>query len=168
MNYFELFEIPVALHVDLAQLKQQFYLLSRKYHPDFYTRENDAAQADSLEMSSQVNKAYKVFQNQQATIQYVLQQKELLEEEEKYQLPADFLMEMLELNEQLAEAKMDNDRKSIDEVTKKIATAEAAIYAPVKTIVEGYKDGHTTNEDLLKVKGYYFKKKYLERILAAM
>ena len=168
MNYFELFEIPVALHVDLAQLKQQFYLLSRKYHPDFYTRENEAAQANTLQMASQVNEAYKVFQNQQATIQYVLQQKELLEEEEKYQLPTDFLMEMLELNEQLAEAKMDNDSKSIDEVTKKIAATEAAIYAPVKTIVEGYKDGYTTNEDLLKVKGYYFKKKYLERILAAM
>lgn len=168
MNYFELYDIPVSFKPDQQQLKQKFYELSRKYHPDFFTQENEFEQGEALEMSSLVNKAYKTFQNKDLTIKYVLQLKGLLEEEEKYPLPSDFLMEMMELNEQLTDAKMEEDPAKVSELKKEIDNQEAEIYAPVKAIVEGYEEGTTTTEDLLKVKEYYFKKKYLNRILAAM
>src|SRR5919199_5414174 len=113
MNYFELYDIPVSFLPDQKQLKQKFYELSRKYHPDFYTQENEFEQSEALELSSQVNKAYKTFQNRDETIKYVLQLKGLLEEEEKYNLPADFLMEMMDLNEQMMEAKMEDDSAAI-------------------------------------------------------
>jgi molecular chaperone HscB len=58
MNYFELYEMPISLLPDQQQVKQKFYELSRKYHPDFYTRENDNEQAEALEISSQVNRAF--------------------------------------------------------------------------------------------------------------
>jgi molecular chaperone HscB len=91
MNYFELYEMPISLLPDQQQVKQKFYELSRKYHPDFYTRENDNEQAEALEISSQVNRAFKVFSNKDETIKYVLQLKGLLEEEEKFNLPPTFL-----------------------------------------------------------------------------
>ncbi len=75
MNYFELFNIPVSLQPNQQELKQKFYELSRKYHPDFYTKETDFEQAEALEKSSLVNKAYKTFLNTDETIKYVLQQK---------------------------------------------------------------------------------------------
>jgi molecular chaperone HscB len=168
MNYFELFEIPVSLTPDKGLLKQKFYALSRKYHPDFFTQETENEQADALEMSSQVNKAFKVFQNQGEMIKYVLQLKGLLEEEEKYNLPPEFLMEMLDLNEQMMEAKMDTDGDAAQKLKTAVAGVEAELYEPVKPIVEGYEEGKTTTEQLLKVKEYYYKKKYLDRILATM
>jgi molecular chaperone HscB len=168
MNHFELFEIPVTLQPDLEQVKQNFYALSRKYHPDFFTRENEFEQAEALEKSSQLNKAFKVFQNKDETIKYVLQLKGLLEEEEKYNLPPDFLMEMMDLNEQMMEAKMDGDAGSTERVKKALADLESEIYEPVRPIVEGYEDDKTSTADLLKVKEYYYKKKYLDRILATM
>lgn len=168
MNYFELFEIPVSLKVDATKLKQQFFILSRKYHPDFFTQENENDQAEALDKSSMVNKAFKVFQHQNETIKYVLHLKGLLEEEEKYQLPPDFLMEMMELNEQLSDAKMEDDKASLEKIKVNLAAAEEEIYAPVKSIIENEEDGTLTTEELLKVKEYYFKKKYLERILAAI
>ncbi|WP_083934968.1 Fe-S protein assembly co-chaperone HscB [Segetibacter koreensis] len=168
MNYFELYNLPVSFIPDMQQVKQKFYELSRKYHPDFYTNENEFEQADSLEISSEINKAYKVFQNKDETIKYVLQLKELLEDEEKYQLSSDFLMEMMELNELLTESKMGEDPAAIAAIKKIIENQQKDIYAPVKDIVEGYEEGKTTNKELLKVKEYYFKKKYLNRILAAM
>jgi molecular chaperone HscB len=168
MNYFELFEIPVSLHPDIAQLKQKFYALSRKYHPDFYTQETEAEQAEALETSSMVNKAFKIFQNRDETIKYVLQLKGLLEEEEKYTLPPDFLMDMLDLNEQMMDAKMEDDASAMDKLKKLIADTEAEIYAPVQQIVEGYEHGKTSEAELLKVKEYYYKKKYLSRILATI
>jgi molecular chaperone HscB len=168
MNYFELYGIPVSFIKERQQLKQKFYELSRQYHPDFFTQENDFEQGEALEISSQVNKAYKTFQNIDETIKYVLQLKGMLEEEEKYQLPPDFLMEMMELNEQLTDAKMEEDPTKLSELKRTIEKEEEEIYRPVKSIVEGYEEGKTATQDLLKVKEYYFKKKYLNRILAAM
>jgi molecular chaperone HscB len=87
MNYFELFELPVTLKVNTAILSRKFFELSKKYHPDYFINEEGQAQAEALEKSAQLNKAWKTFQNPDETIKYVLQLKGLLEEEEKYELP---------------------------------------------------------------------------------
>ena len=160
--------MPASLQPDEKRVKQKFYELSRKYHPDFYTNESEAEQAQALELSSLVNKAYKTFQNKDAIIQYVLKEKGLLVEEEKYELPPAFLMEMLELNEQLMDAKMEGDEVLMTAIHQQIKNGETEIYEPVKKIIEHYKEGVTTEEELLQVKAYYYKKKYLSRILAGM
>ena len=153
---------------DRQQVKQKFYELSRRYHPDFYTNAGNEEQAEVLEKSSLVNKAFKVLQNGDETIKYVLQLHGLLEEEEKYKLPPQFLMEMLELNEQIADAKMEADETALQQIQTTIHDIQSDLYQPVQQIVEGYQEGVTTKEELLQVKDYYYKKKYLTRILAGM
>jgi len=162
MNYFELFEIPVQLKVDKNSISQKFYELSRKHHPDYFVNEREAVQAEALERSSQLNKAFKTLQSTDETIKYVLQWKGLLEEEEKYQLPPGFLMEVLEINEQLMDA--ENGSGLQPDLQPKIEDLQSEIYEPVKEIVEHYREGATTEEELLQVKEYYYKKKYLDRI----
>lgn len=160
MNYFELFDIPVQLKVDKSFLSAKFFELSKKYHPDYFVNSDDEAQAEALEKSALLNKAWKTFQNSDETIKYVLQLKGLLEEEEKYELPADFLMEVMEINEQL----MDIESAPADQLESRINELKAEIYEPVKQIVEGYQEGVTMDKELLEVKSYYYKKKYLDRI----
>jgi molecular chaperone HscB len=154
MNYFELFELPVSLNVDKSILPKKYFELQKKYHPDFFSQASEEEQSEVLEKSSDINKAFKTLQNTDATIKYVLQLKGLLEEDEKYQLPPAFLMEMMELNEELNENSF-NAIKAIED----------DIYSEVKPIIELYNDAATNTTDLLKVKEYYFKKKYLKRIL---
>lgn len=161
MNYFELFGMPVSLKIDKKYLQDKYFELQKKYHPDFFSNEGEQEQAEVLETSSMINKAYKSFQNDDETIKYVLQLKELLEEEEKYQLPPEFLIEMLELNEGL----MDVDDSSLEETETKISQLEKKLYDDVQNIIEYFNDDRTTNEQLLQVKEYYYKKKYLNRIL---
>lgn len=156
MNYFELFEIPVSLRVDKDLLAKKYVALQKKYHPDFYTQESEYEKEEALEKSSQINKALKTLRNPDETIKYVLQLKGLLQEEEKYQLPPDFLMEVMELNEDLDSS----SRAQVEDL-------EAEIFLPVKPIIEDFSDA-TTTEALLKVKEYYYKKKYLQRILDRM
>jgi molecular chaperone HscB len=165
MNYFELYELPVTLKPDAALVKKKFYELSRRYHPDFFTNASDEEQANVLEKSSMVNRAYKVFLNEDETIKYVLQLKNLIEEEEKYNLEPDFLMEVMDINEQLMDAETgDNDEAlSNSEAQTKILLYN--IYEEVKPIVENYQEGITTDTEMLQVKDYYYKKKYLQRIL---
>lgn len=168
MNYFDLYGLPFSLSPDIHFVKRKFYELSRKYHPDFYMNASEEEQAHILDKSSQVNRAFKIFSNRDETIKYALQQKGLLEEEEKYQLPPDFLMEMMELNEQLMDAKMEDDETAFENIRQQIGRIEAGIYEPVSKIIEQYEEGSTTQEELLQVKDYYYKKKYLQRILEGM
>jgi molecular chaperone HscB len=190
MNYFELFDIPVQLKVDKAVLYPKFIALSRQYHPDYFVNDGQQKLAESLEVSATLNKAWKTFQDPDATIKYVLQSKGLLEEEEKYVLPADFLMEVLELNESIMElddrwpmmdggpSKIPAHRVETDTDQSEIIGKQSAIshlssiinnlqtetYEGVKEIVENYKEGVTSEEELLRVKEYYYKKKYLDRM----
>jgi len=162
MNYFEIFGLPVQLKVDKTDLPKKFFELSRKFHPDFYANTTPSEQQQALEITANLNKAFKTFQNPDETIKYVLQLKGLLEEEEKYQLPPDFLMEVLEINEQLMDAGDIGETRLNLQLT--IENLQSTIYAPVKEIIEHYQDGVTTEKELLQVKEYYYKKKYLNRI----
>lgn len=165
MNHFELYDLPITLSPDQDLLKKKFYELSRTFHPDFYSRASEEEQAEALERSSQVNQAYKIFRDPDATIKYVLQLKGLLEEEEKYQLSPDFLMEMLDLNEQAMEVSGPEDKQQLEQ---QIANIKQEIYEPVEKIVAGYQEGITSKEELLQVKEYYYRKKYLNRILEGL
>mgnify|MGYP001770820643 CR=1 FL=1 len=155
MNYFELFEIPVHLKVDADELSEKFFMLSRRYHPDYFINAPYEKQAEALEISAQLNKAFKTFKNEDEL-------KGLLEDEEKYQLPQDFLMEVLEINEQLMDAEDDPElRKNLQDT---IDNLQLQIYEPVKKNIENYQEGVTSEEELLQVKEYYYKKKYLDRL----
>ena len=164
MNYFELFEIPIQLQVDAKQLSGKFLQLSRRYHPDFYTQDTPDAQEDALQKSALLNKAWNVFQQPDQTIAYVLNLKGLLEEQEKFQLDPDFLMEMMDINEAIAE----NDPARQTSLNERLQELQQEIYAHVKKIIEDYQEGATTEAELLKVKAYYFQKKYLDRIFSSL
>src|SRR5437868_2117865 len=154
MNYFELFDIPVSVRVDQTKLAQKYFELQKKFHPDFFAQSTEAEQAEALENSSAANKALKIFKNEDATIKYVLQLKGLLEEEEKYQLPPEFLMEMMDLNEDLSE-----------DSALQIQTLENQLHSEVAPIINFYHDASITYAELMQLKEYYYKKKYLQRIL---
>ena len=154
MNYFELFEIPVSLQVDPALLSKQYVALQKKYHPDFFTQSGEDEQAEALHFSSELNKGLKILRNPDETIKYVLQLKGILTDDEKYRLPPDFLMEMMELNESLEEGSAAG-----------IEAIQNELYEAVAPIITGFDNTKTTETELLQLKEYYFKKKYLQRIL---
>ena len=162
MNYFEIFGFPIQLKVDKTDLPKRFFELSRKFHPDFYANSTPSEKEKALEITANLNKAFKTFQNEDDTIKYTLQLKGLLEEEEKYQLPPDFLMEVLEINEKVMDAEDDPNLKL--HLQSAIDNLQTDIHEPVKEIIEHYQDGVTTEKELLQVKEYYYKKKYLTRI----
>jgi molecular chaperone HscB len=162
MNFFEIFGLTIQLKVDKTSLPKKYFELSKQFHPDFFSNATPAEQQCALEISASLNKAFKTFQNPDETIKYVLQLKNLLQEEEKYVLPKDFLMEVLEINEQLMDATDNPELKS--NLQSALDNLQSEIYAPVKQIVEHYQEDLTSEKELLQVKEYYYKKKYLQRI----
>ncbi|MEP6947999.1 MAG: Fe-S protein assembly co-chaperone HscB [Ginsengibacter sp.] len=161
MNYFELFEMPVSLTVAQDELSAKYLALQKKYDPDLFSNENKDQQGEMQEKSSMINKGLKILNDPEEIIKYVLSLKGLLKDEEKYELPAGFIMEMMELNEGL----MEGDILNIEEAETKIFQLQKSLYQEVQNIIEGYSDDTTTGAQLLQVKDYYYKKKYLDGIL---
>lgn len=160
MNYFELFGFEVAPAIDKRLLAEKYFLLQKQNHPDFFTQANEAEQEQALAQSADINKAFTTFQNEDKTIEYFLQIKGVAETDEKYLLPNDFLMEMMEINETLEE-------KDGVTVAAELAEIETGLYQSIEPII---KDKKLYNDaaSLEKLKAYYYKKKYIQRILARL
>jgi molecular chaperone HscB len=108
-DYFEVFGLPRKLQVDLEALQRRFYELSRRHHPDFHQGAGAEAQAQALEASALVNRAYRALRDPVARVQYLIALEEGREVREettaKPRAPMDLLAEMLEVQEALEEAK---------------------------------------------------------------
>ena len=119
-DYFSFFGLPRKLVLDEAVLEREFYTLSRKLHPDVYSRATKREQAWSLEKTSQLNDAYRTLKDPITRTEYLLslegiqadEQSKLATEqaraagvEKKQAVPPELLEEAFELNMLLEEAK---------------------------------------------------------------
>ena len=118
VDYFTFFGLPRKLNLDVAALDKEFYLLSRKLHPDLNARAGTQEQEWSLQQSSLLNDAHRTLKDPIKRTQYLLklegvelegQSKSATEqarssgELKKQIVPPDLLEEVFELNMQLEE-----------------------------------------------------------------
>ena len=104
VDYFELFEMPRKLWVEMPALEKKFLELSWKLHPDKFVNAGAEEQALSLKRSSEMNDAYRVLRDPVARVEYLLEIEGACKEgEHKQQAPPELLEEVFELNESLDE-----------------------------------------------------------------
>ena len=163
MNYFELFGLPIGFKVDPVQLRKSFMEIQRSSHPDKFAQASPEEQEAALEKSSMANKGFTLLNNKALVIPYVLELNGYMESDEKYALDPDFLMEMMELNEAWMDAD-DEDMKKL--VKQRVDTIQSAILTPVKAVLDTTSVHTISREEMSQVKEYYYKQKYLNRILA--
>jgi molecular chaperone HscB len=169
INYFQLYQLPQSFHIDAAQVKKKYYELSRLYHPDRFAQAGDAERLEALRMAALNNEAYKTLNNEDALMEYVLKLHGVLEDEEKYSLPPDFLMEMMELNELVSEYEMEPENADLRQQATHAMQAQLQDWAGVVIpLTRRYDDGDHSQGLLLQLKDYYFRKKYLLRIQERM
>jgi molecular chaperone HscB len=129
-DFFSFFGLPRLLELNEEQLEGEFYKLSRKLHPDVYSRASDREQQWSLEKTSQLNDAYRTLKDPISRTEYLLmlqgiqleEQSKIATEqarafgvEKKQTVPAELLEEAFELNMLLEEARqggVDEDVRS--------------------------------------------------------
>ena len=99
MNHFELFNLPVALDIDLAILKAHFLTLQQQYHPDKATDKDQA-----LIKSSEINQAFKILSHVDSRAGYLLSLKKQDHHLDQSISDFEFLQSALEIREQLDEA----------------------------------------------------------------
>ena len=176
-DFFSFFGLPRKLQVDEAVLEHNFYTLSRKLHPDVYSRASAREQAWSLEKTSQLNDAYRTLKDAISRTEYLLglegiqldeQSKTATEKarttgvEKKQSVPAELLEESFELSMLLEEAKaggVDGDLRSQLMATRaglaaRLKTMQEELYAAWRRWDSGDSEATATMVDVLNRRGY--------------
>jgi molecular chaperone HscB len=71
-DYFAFFGLPQKLTINQAALEQRFHSLSWKLHPDHFARAPEDERQLSLDLSSQLNDAYRTLRDPVARVEYLL------------------------------------------------------------------------------------------------
>jgi molecular chaperone HscB len=164
-NYFEFYDLPETFQLDEAALKRRYYALSREYHPDFHATESPERQQEVLRLSTLNTNAYRTLSDADLRMAYILGSHGLLEEG-KQSMPSDFLMEVMELNEQIMELEFDPDPEVAARVETEVNTLTDTLDAGITPVLAGYSGlpSEVRPQALQQVKTYYLKKRYLLRI----
>lgn len=147
-------------------VKQQFYALSKKYHPDFYINETEEKQQEVLELSTLNNKAFQVLKDANKRLQYVLGLEGQITEGENYALPQDFLMEMMDVNETLMDLQFEPDATKSEQVKTQIDSFENGLKTELESLTIRF-DNAVADERtsiLMQIKDNFYRSKYLWRI----
>lgn len=166
MNYFEFYDIPESFNVDQSLVKRKFYELSKKYHPDFYINDSEEKQQEILDLSTINNKAYQVLSNASKRVEYILQLHLHVVDGEKYQLPQVFLMEMMDVNEDLMELEFEADPDAVKNISDRVSIIEEGLLAELESFTRAFDEAKGDDREnlLLKIKDLYYRQKYLLRI----
>ena len=96
--------MPQKLTLDLAALEQRFHSFSWKLHPDRFVRASEDERQLSLELTSQLNDAYRTLRDPVARVEYLLSLSGMRKDgQKKQQAPPELLEEVFQLNESLDE-----------------------------------------------------------------
>jgi molecular chaperone HscB len=167
-NYFEFYELPIQFNPDLNLVKTKFYENSKKFHPDFYANELEEKQNEVLELSTLNNKAYQVLSNSTKRLKYVLELTNTVLEDEQYQLPQAFLMDMMDINEALMELEFDANAEKLVQLNKDVDALETQLNHSLLALTEKFDQDVEKDNVLTLIKDVYYRKKYIARIRERM
>jgi len=121
-NHFELFGLPVTFDVDVDDLASRYREMQRSVHPDRFANASDQDRRLSLQMTALINEAFQTLKDPVRRGRYLLGLRgvDLGDETDTAMDPA-FLMEQMELREQLDEVRQaDNPHKLLAELANRI------------------------------------------------
>ncbi len=105
-NHFELLGLTPAYALDLGQLDSAYREIQARIHPDKFAHAGDAERRASMQMTTQVNEAYRTLKSPARRAQYLLELNGVdVAFETDTAMPKDFLMQQMELRERLEEVK---------------------------------------------------------------
>ncbi|XP_015789477.1 iron-sulfur cluster co-chaperone protein HscB, mitochondrial-like [Tetranychus urticae] len=122
LNYFTVFNLKATYDVDVPEIRQRFLDLQKILHPDKYSNRSLEEQYTSLDLSTFVNKAYKVLQNPYKRGIYLLKLNGIHREEREGNtvMDPDFLEDMLSINEAVLESSIEGLEKIRSDVQSKV------------------------------------------------
>ncbi|WP_227136513.1 co-chaperone HscB [Kosakonia radicincitans] len=121
MDYFTLFGLPAQYPLDVQALATRFQDLQRQFHPDRFASRPQAEQLAAVQQSATINQAWQTLRNPLSRAEYLLSLHgfDLASEQHTVRDTA-FLMEQLELREELDEIERAEDSGRLEAFRKRV------------------------------------------------
>ncbi|MEG1210663.1 MAG: co-chaperone HscB [Leclercia sp.] len=115
MDYFTLFGLPAGYEIDIQALAARFQDLQRQYHPDKFASGTQAEQLAAVQQSATINQAWQTLRNPLSRAEYLLSRHGYdLSSEQHTVRDTAFLMEQLELREELDDIEQAKDEARLE------------------------------------------------------
>ena len=140
-NHFELFGLAPAYRLDVEVLEKSYRDIQSRVHPDRFAHAGDAERRASLQWTTRVNEAYRALKDP------VQRGKHLLELhgvdvafETNTQMPTDFLLQQLELREELEAAVQKKDPVRLDKLRSGLRAQQQILEGEIGAAIDREKD----------------------------
>ena len=166
-DYFEFFEIPTQLNLDTADLEKRFYALSRRLHPDLFSRKSPQEQAYSTDATAVLNDAYRTLRDPLRRAEYLLSRNGLeISQQQTKNVPPELLEEVFELNMALEELRMgDADAVApLESAARKFQSMQDEIDAELQASFTAY-DATPGKPALDAIRGLLNRRRYIRNLL---
>jgi molecular chaperone HscB len=161
LNYYDFFEIPHRLSLDLKDLEQRFYALSRKWHPDRFARAGIDEREEALDASAILNDGYRVLRDPVKRAAYLLKEQGFdIGEQQSKDVPPELLEEVFELNMALEES----DEQAIAKARTTFEKMQESIDQQLAAKYQEY-DQKETREILADIRGMLNRRRYIENLM---
>lgn len=164
MNPFALLGVESRFDLDLSALEKTHRELSRALHPDKFAQTNASERRAALEKAAAVNEAWRTLRDpiKRAEALFRLHGIAVGEDKEPKSTPA-FLMEVLEMREELAEAR---GKKDLEKVRKLGDGMKARLDGAQKRLADGFAEKRDPATLLPFLGEMRFYKRFLDEVEA--
>jgi molecular chaperone HscB len=160
-DYFEFFDLPHHLAIDLKDLEKRFYALSRELHPDRFARRSEAERQRALEDSATLNDAYRTLRDPIARALYLLKLEGFdIGEQGSKDVPPELLEEMFELNMAIEEA----DAPQLEASLQRFEKMRDALDTELQAKFAAWNASHS-GEALTAIRGVLNRRKYITNLI---
>ncbi len=151
-SYFELFGLPESFEVDTAIMADRYRAMQTELHPDRYASSSEQERRLSVQGASWINEAYETLKDPLSRARYLLQLKGIdIDADKDMSSDPDFLMQQIELREQLEQIESEADPLSaLDRVAADIRSWNHDLRSQFAAAFE-QKDLATARQTVLKM-----------------
>ena len=148
-NHFELFGLLPAFALDPDYLEHAYREIQAQVHPDKFAHAGDAERRASMQMTTQVNEAYRTLRSPVQRARYLLEMNGIdVGFETNTAMPPEFLMEQMELREKLEEAR---DVATLDAIGKELLVMKKNLQREIENQIDGKKNPASATDAVRKL-----------------
>lgn len=171
-DYYALLGLEQSYTVDKGELERNYLERSAAVHPDRFVNAPANERVSALQQSMLINDAYKAVKSPEARAEYLLHRHGVAIGDNE-RLDPTFLMEVLELREELAEAKHAGDRPGLERLEEAMLDRRddtlaqvASLFADLEgAIAEGSSESERAIATLATIKKHVIVLRYVRRYL---
>ncbi len=140
-NHFELFGLEPVFALNADSLDSAYRDIQAKVHPDRFAHAGDAERRASLQWTTRVNEAYRTLRDPVQRAKHLLELKGVdVAFETNTAMPADFLVQQLELREQLEEAVDGKNPGALDLLRKNLSKEKQSFEKQIGKAIDEKQD----------------------------